>query len=44
MDVSEVNILDVVGGVVVSDLSSCPVETFNFDNFVVGNLAAGRDY
>jgi hypothetical protein len=43
MDVSEVYVLDIIGRVVVSDLPSCPIQTFNLNNFVVCNFGAGWD-
>lgn len=44
MDFGEIDIQDIVGGVVVADLSACPVETFDFDGFVVADGAAEGDY
>lgn len=43
MDLGEVDVLDVVCGIVVLDLTTGPVETFDLDDFVVCDLAAGRD-
>lgn len=44
MHFGEINIQHVVGGVVVADLSACPVEAFDFDGFVVADGAAEGDY
>lgn len=44
MDLGEVDILDVVGGIVVLDLAAGPVETFDLDDFVVGDFAACGDW
>lgn len=43
MDLGQVDVLDVVGGVVVFDLAAGPVEAFDFDDFVVGDGAAEGD-
>lgn len=43
VDTGEVDVLDVVCGIVVLDLTTGPVETFDLDDFVVCDLAAGRD-
>lgn len=43
MDLSEVDVLYVVGRVVVLDLASGPVEALDLDDFIVGDLAARRD-
>lgn len=43
MDPGEVDILDVVCGIVVLDLTTGPIETFDLDDFVVCDRAAGRD-
>ena len=44
MDLREIDVLDVVGGVVVLNLTAGPVETFDFDDFVVGDFAVAGDY
>lgn len=43
MDLREVYVFDIVGRIVVLDLSACPVETFNLDYFVVRDLSTRRD-
>lgn len=43
VDLSEIDVLNVVGGVVVFDLPAGPVETFDFDYFVVGDFGVGGD-
>lgn len=44
MDLGEIDVQHVVGGVVVADLAACPVEAFDFDGFVVVDFAAEGDY
>lgn len=43
VDLREVYVFDVIRRVVVLDLSSSPVETFDLDDFAVGDSSAGRD-
>lgn len=43
VDLGEVDVFDVVRGVVVLDLSAGPVETFDLDRFSVGDFPAGGD-
>lgn len=43
VDLGEVDVFDVVRGIVVLDLAAGPVETFDLDDFAVGDLSAGRD-
>jgi hypothetical protein len=43
VDLGQVDVLDVVGRVVVADLPAGPVETFDLDDFVVGDAADGGD-
>jgi hypothetical protein len=42
MDLRQVYVLDIVGRVIVSDLASGPIETFDLDNFIVGDFPIGR--
>ncbi len=35
VDLSQIDVLDIVGAVVVADLSTCPVETFDLNNLAV---------
>lgn len=44
MDLSEVHILDIISQIIVVDLTSSPVNTFDLDNFVVCNGADCRNY
>lgn len=44
MDLRQIYVFDIIGGIVVLDLASSPVETFDFDDFVVGNGATSGDY
>lgn len=43
VDLGEVDVADVVGGVVVADLPACPVYAFDFDGFVGGDRGVGWD-
>jgi hypothetical protein len=43
VDAGEVDIADVICGVVVSDLTASPVETFDFDNFTILDGAGEGD-
>ena len=41
VDLSKVDVLDVVCGIVVFDLPTGPIKTFDLDDFIVGDLATG---
>lgn len=43
VDLREIDVFDVVGRIVVLDLAAGPVETFDFDDFVVGDFGVGGD-
>ena len=43
VNLSQIHILDVVGTIVVPNLPSCPVETFNLDNFSIFDGSTERD-
>lgn len=43
MDLGEINVLDVIGRVIVLDLTAGPIETFNFDDLIVCDLSGGWD-
>ena len=44
VDLSQINILDIVGTVVVPNLAACPVEAFDLDDFAVLDGAAEGNY
>ena len=44
MDLGQVDILDIVGGVVVLDLSASPVEAFDFNSLAVLDCSIERDW
>ena len=44
MDASEVNVTDIVGRVVVLDLSASPIDAFNFDRLSVFDTVARWNY
>lgn len=44
VDLRQIHVFDIIGGIIVFDLASGPVETFNFDDFVVGNGATSGNY
>jgi hypothetical protein len=44
VDLGQVDILHIVGAIIVLDLAACPIETFNFDHFVVLDRSAEGDY
>lgn len=44
VDLGEIYVLHIVGRVVVLDLSARPVETFDLDDFIVGDFTMGRDW
>lgn len=44
VDTGEVDVLDVVCGVIVADLAAGPVHAFDLDDFTVGDLASEGDY
>lgn len=44
VDLGQVYVLDIIGGVVILDLASGPVHTFDFHDFIVGNSASTGDY
>lgn len=44
VDLSQINILDIVGTVVVPNLAACPVKAFDLDNFTILDGAAEGNY
>ena len=40
VDLSQVDVLDIVGAVVVANLAACPIEAFDLDDFAVLDGAA----
>ena len=44
MDLREVDVLHVVGAVVVADLTACPVDAFDLDDFPIFDLAGEGDW
>lgn len=39
----QINRSNILGRVVILDLSACPVQTFDLDDFIVGNFATCRN-
>lgn len=44
VDLSQIDVLDIVGTIVVGNLSTCPVDTFDLDDFTILDGAAEGDY
>ena len=43
MYLGEIHVFNIICGIVVLDLTACPVETFDLDDFSVGDFSTGRD-
>jgi hypothetical protein len=44
VDLGKVTVSHIIGRIIVAYLSSCPIYTFNLNDFAILNVGDGRDY